>query len=80
MPYSGNWIIRDQTLVNYKNDYLEFVTCGYMHLCYWEIRTDALVYHNFNSINDIQYFCVKSYQSFLITGCELGNLQLWNRF
>ena len=69
MVHSGNWIIRDISPVNYKRNNLEFVTCGNLHLCYWELRGDSLVYQNFNSQHKAAYVCVRSINHYIVTGC-----------
>jgi len=68
MAYSGNWTIRDICTIQLKGDNKEFITCGNIHLCYWEIRGDTLVYRNFNSLKNGKYMCVRDLN--VITGCE----------
>jgi len=59
LAYSSNSIIRDIIPVNFNGLYTEMITCGNLHLNYWQLKGELLVYNNFNSQSDANYTCVK---------------------
>ena len=73
-------MIRDLSTVSIKGNGREFVTCGYLHLCYWQLRGDRLVYSSFNSQTQGRYLSVCSLNEYILTGCESGKIYLWLNF
>ena len=78
LPFSGNWTVRD--IAPIEAGYLpQFATCGYLHLCLWELRGGVLNRRHFNSDPDGRYLCLRELDGYIIVGSEEGSLSLWNK-